>query len=214
MKSSNKGDVMKKDNVKRNWWMTFILGLLLIILGITAMCVSNDAWKVLVIIAGAGLFFNGICNLFSIGASIPLVRKWVISDAIIDILLGVLMIMLPWLWTNIISWVIGVLMIVYGIGMLVEVIAIRPKSVIWRLLIVSIVSIALGILFIMDPSSFAKTSMIIIGIPLVVIGLGLCVGSAVIRFKPRKMTDEEIEDVEVTTYEQDPISSNDDNSNN
>ena len=88
---------MKSSGFAKNWWMAFVLGILFVVLGVCALVAKDDAWMVLIVIAGVGLFFNGICNLFSIGASIPIVRKWVISDAIIDILLGALMISLPYI---------------------------------------------------------------------------------------------------------------------
>ena len=202
---------MKSSGFAKNWWMAFVLGILFVVLGVCALVAKDDAWMVLIVIAGVGLFFNGICNLFSIGASIPIVRKWVISDAIIDILLGALMISLPYIASGILSWVVGVILIVYAVGMLVEVCAVRPKNVMARLIIVSIIAIAFGVMFILDPTSFAKTTMIIIGAVLIALGVILCITSATIRFKKGKiMTDDEIADVTVTTYVDD---SSDDKNN-
>ena len=166
-------------NVKKSWLMTALFGLLIAVLGILMIAYSSSAWKILIVLVGLGFVINAFFDISTIKLSPIVFKKWAISNMVLDLLLGVLMIILPWFVSTIISWVIGTLLIIYGIGMISEVCVFRPQYLLTRMIIVSLLSIAFGVLFIFDPSSFSTTVMLVIGIPCIVVGVMLLVGSII-----------------------------------
>lgn len=188
-------------NVKKSWWITALFGLLLSIIGICMVAYSSEAWKILIVIVGIGYIFDAFFDITTLKLSPVIFRKWAISNTILNILLGVLMIVLPWVVGTILSLAIGIVLIVYGIGMIVELCVFRPDYVFVRMIIVSLLSIAFGVLFILDPSSFSTTVMLIIGIPCIVIGVMLFVGSIVYKVKKGRVIENPEAD-DAPTYEQ------------
>lgn len=188
-------------NVKKSWWITALFGLLLSIIGICMVAYSSEAWKILIVIVGIGYIFDAFFDITTLKLSPIIFRKWAISNTVLNILLGVLMIVLPWVVGTILSWAIGIVLIVYGVGMIVELCVFRPDYIFVRMIIVSLLSIAFGVLFILDPSSFSTTVMLIIGIPCIVIGVMLFVGSIVYKVKKGRVIENPEAD-DAPTYEQ------------
>lgn len=188
-------------NVKKTWWLTSLFGLLLSIIGVCMVAYSSEAWKILIVIVGIGYIFDAFFDITTLKLSPVIFKKWAISNTILNVLLGVLMIVLPWVVGTILSWAIGIVLIVYGIGMIVELCVFRPDYIFVRMIIVSLLSIAFGVLFILDPSSFSTTVMLIIGIPCIVIGLMLFVGSIIYRVKKGRVIENPEAD-DAPTYEQ------------
>lgn len=189
-------------SIKKSWWMTSLLGLILAAIGICMIAYSSSAWKLLIVIVGLGFVLNAFFDINAIKLSPQIFKKWAISNTVLNVLLGVLMIILPWLVSTIISWVIGAVLIIYGIGMIVELCVFRPDYLFTRMIIVSLLSIACGVLFIFDPSSFSKTVMIVVGVPCIVIGIILFIGSVMYRVKKGKASNDISADENTTTYEQ------------
>ncbi|MDY3768080.1 MAG: DUF308 domain-containing protein [Sphaerochaetaceae bacterium] len=189
-------------NVKKSWLMTALFGLLIAVLGILMIAYSSSAWKILIVLVGLGFVINAFFDISTIKLSPIVFKKWAISNTVLNMLLGVLMIILPWFVSTIISWVIGTLLIIYGIGMISEVCVFRPQYLLTRMIIVSLLAIAFGVLFIFDPSSFSTTVMLVIGIPCIVVGVMLLVGSIIYRVKKGKVQDGHIFSDDAPTYEQ------------
>ena len=183
-------------NVKKSWLMTALFGLLIAVLGILMIAYSSSAWKILIVLVGLGFVINAFFDISTIKLSPIVFKKWAISNMVLDLLLGVLFV------STIISWVIGTLLIIYGIGMISEVCVFRPQYLLTRMIIVSLLSIAFGVLFIFDPSSFSTTVMLVIGIPCIVVGVMLLVGSIIYRVKKGKVQDAHIFSDDAPTYEQ------------
>lgn len=191
--------------LKKYWWLTFIMGLLVAVLGVYAIIYSNNAMLVLIVALGAGLFINGFMDMFSISSSPAIFRGWLVSNTVVDILLGLLMMVLPWFVGPVIFMVFGALLVVYGFTLLVELCAFHPKNILWRLIIMTILSIGFGILLIIRPDIASKTIMIVLGAILTVLGLGTSITAIVCRVKfTTKMTDLEIK-ANTPTYESEAI---------
>lgn len=187
--------------LKKYWWLTFIMGLLVAVLGVYSIIYSDNAMLVLIVALGAGLFINGFMDMFSISSSPVIFRSWLISNTVVDILLGLLMMTLPWFIGEVVFRVFGALLIVYGFTLLVELCAFHPKNILWRLILMTILSIGFGILLVIRPDIAGKTIMIVLGAILTVLGLATSIAAIVCRVKlTTKMTELEIK-ANTPTYE-------------
>lgn len=164
--------------------IALLFGLLLSFLGICAIVSSSKAFEVLISAIGIGFVINGIFDLLSISVSNFIFKSWSIGNTIIDLLLGAMMVVLPWLVGDIIGIFTGIILIIYGLFIFVQLCAFRPDHSLLRFGIVSGVCIVVGILFIILPHSVGEIIMKVIGIICLVVGVIAIVTSILKQFRP------------------------------
>lgn len=160
---------------KTDWYLV-IAGILLVLFGIAAYSAPWLFLEFLTVWAGIGFLISGIAGAVSYfqlrkyGAS-----GWNLAMAIIDIIVGIMLIMHPFVFADLIPWMLGVAFIVVGVmeatGCL-PFVNMVPAS---RAITVAsgVLSVIVGVMFIMQPASFAiwvAVFALIRGITLVVIG--------------------------------------------
>jgi len=144
--------------VRKTNWMLVIAGLLLVLFGIAALGAPWLFLELLTVWAGVGFLVSGVAGIVSyfqmrkFGAS-----GWNLVMAIVDILLGVILIMHPFAFAEVIPWMLGVAFIVFGIleatgsmpfaGLMPESRAIMVIS--------GVLSVIVGVMFIISPASFS-----------------------------------------------------------
>ena len=142
---------------KTNWWLV-VAGVVLVLFGAAALGAPWAFLEFLTIWAGAGFIISGIAGAVSyfqmrkFGAS-----GWNLAMAVIDVILGILLIMHPFAFAGVIPWMLGVAFIVFGVLELtgsMPFARLMPES---RpvMIVSSVLSIIVGVMFIVQPASFS-----------------------------------------------------------
>lgn len=157
--------------VKKHDWGLFASGVLLIIFAFVMMLWPGLTLVTLGIIAGVVLIITGI----SIFVTYMRTRKtavkqsvWVLVNAILDVVLGAMFLLYPVAAAATIPWLAGAFVIAYGVVAIFSSIGVRNTGSMWVLMLLNgILSIIIGIMFVMDPGSF----VIFVGIYFVMRGV-------------------------------------------
>ena len=158
----------------RNWWMFLIRGVLALIFGIVAILFPATAFISLVLIFGAFAFVDGV---FALIAGIIAKSEnwlWLILEGVIGIFIGVVTLVQPAAMGEAWLILIAVWAIVTGIFEVVTAIRIRKliEGEFWMILS-GLISIAFGLLVLLNPTSGAVAIGFIIGIYAVMFGATL-----------------------------------------
>ena len=158
----------------RNWWMFLIRGVLALIFGVVAILFPATAFVSLVLIFGAFAFVDGV---FALIAGITAKSEnwlWLILEGVIGIFIGVLTLVQPAAMGEAWLILIAVWAIVTGIFEVVTAIRIRKliEGEFWMILS-GLISIAFGVLVLLNPTSGAVAIGFIIGIYAVMFGATL-----------------------------------------
>ncbi len=143
---------------RKHDWGLFASGILLLICAFVIMLWPGITLVTMGIIAGILLIIAGV----SIFATYMRTRNtaikqsgWVLANAILDIILGAMFLIWPVAAAATIPWLAGVFMVAYGIMAIISSIAVRQTGSMWILMLINgILSIIIGIMFVMDPGSF------------------------------------------------------------
>lgn len=141
---------------KRDWGMV-VCGVLLVISAFVIMFWPGMTLVTLAIIAGVMFLFAGGADL----SQYFRVRKtvdhsgWLLVNAILDIVLGAMFVIHPLAAAQVLPWLAGVFVIFYGVMAIVSSIGIRSMGSAWVLVLLNgILSIIIGILFLVNPAYF------------------------------------------------------------
>lgn len=160
---------------KTNWWLV-VGGVALVLFAICAFAAPFLFLELITVWAGIGFLFSGVMGIVAYVRSRLLPGAgWSLFMAVLDVIVGVLMLLHPVAFAPVLPWILGVFFIVFGVfeiggtvplGRLIP--ETRPVMIISGILI-----IVVGIMFIVWPSSLSiwvAAFALIRGITLIVSG--------------------------------------------
>lgn len=169
----------KKDDTKAqevNWWYV-AGGFILAFCGIVALVSPSLFMAYLTIFAGAGFLLSGFAGLISYWKTRHYkdTSKANLIMAILDIIVGILLIAYPFALEGVVPWFLGVVFILFGI---LEIIGVMPFAKFQLdsraiMVIAGILAIIVGVLFIVWPESLSlwiAAFALVRGITLVAVG--------------------------------------------
>lgn len=154
---------------KFNGWM-IASGIVMLIVGFLCIFWSNESLSTLAVLVGIGFLFAGVANIISYVSYKDLViyPGWIILDIVIDILLGLMFVIHPFIAATVIAWLVGVTVVIAAMIQFVGAINSHAAGLPdwWVGLIGGIFSLILAILMFVYPGLLA----IMIGIYAVAAG--------------------------------------------
>lgn len=150
-----------------NWWLSLLLGILFIIVGIVVFFRPGDSYLALSVLFGITVILSGILGIY-LGANTAgqAGRGWLIAGGIIEILLGILLLSTPSVLFTVLPFVLGFWLLFRGftaVGVASDMTGHGIQGSGWTM--------AFGILVII--CAFFVLFNPIIGVGLVVVWLGL-----------------------------------------
>lgn len=162
--------------IKRDW-ILIVIGVLLIICGVIFFFSPVDTLITLTIFAGAFFLVAGVFDIIDYVRfhKSGMMSAWVILYAVLDILIGLMLLIHPIALAQVIPWIIGAFVIVFGAFEFFAAFNVRKLGLkYWGWMLFSgIVGIALGSLFIFIPASvviYLAVFLLIRGVSLIVLG--------------------------------------------
>lgn len=158
-------------------WPLIIIGILMVICGMIIWFTPVGTLVAITLLAGAGFLVTGIVDVIEYvrlrkTASLP---GWTLLYAVLDIVVGVLMLMHPVVLSGLIPWLVGVGIIVFGVFEAFGAVQARklPGAPWGWMLFSAIVDIICGVSFIAFPAMlalFVALFVIMRGATLIVFG--------------------------------------------
>lgn len=148
---------MNENSEKKHDWGMFFIGVVLIISAFIMMIWPGMTLVTIALMAGIMLLFAGGADLSAFFAAKGTEgRGWIILNAILDILLGIMFLVHPLVAASVLPWLAGGFVIGYGILAIISAFGLRKLGSTWVLMLINgILSIIIGILFIIQPINFA-----------------------------------------------------------
>lgn len=139
----------------KNWWLSLVIGILSLGLGILFLAKPLDALITLAILFVAGFLVSGLFEIiFAISNKNSLNGwGWTLAGGIIDLLLGILLLFTPGITPIIMAYFVGFWIMfqsIWGIGMACDLQKLGVKDWGW-LLALAIIGIIFSFIFIMSP---------------------------------------------------------------
>ncbi|SNR75028.1 Uncharacterized membrane protein HdeD, DUF308 family [Lutibacter agarilyticus] len=135
-------------NAFKNWWLILLRGIILIVLGLYVLGNPIDALVALALYIGISLSITGI---FEIGVALSLKSVndnwgWNLAGGIIDLLFAIVLVSNPAITAAVIPFIVGFWMMISGVIVFVNSLAIRKTEVpVWWLgLISGILTVIIG----------------------------------------------------------------------
>ncbi len=149
---------MSSENVvKKHDWGLVIGGILLIICAFIILFWPGITLVSLALLTGFLFLFAGGADL----ATFINVRKgtkhtgWILLNAILDIILGFMFLFHPLVAAEVLPWVAGCFVIAYGVMAIISSFSFKSYGSMWVLMLLNgILSIIVGIMFVMNPATF------------------------------------------------------------
>lgn len=146
------------DTTKKHDWGLVVAGVLLIACAFFFMFAPGLTLVTITAIAGAGFLVSGIFDIINFVRF----RKnmnlsgWTIAYAVLDILLGLMLLLHPLAFAGVIPWVIGFGFVIFGVFEAVASFKIKGAGVpMWGWMLFSgIISVLCGLMFFFSPASF------------------------------------------------------------
>lgn len=147
------------ETTKKRDWGLIVAGILLAICACFIIAMPGLTLVTLTAVAGAGFLVSGI---FDIVAYARFHRQmdlsgWAIAYAILDIVLGLMLLLHPLALAGVIPWVVGLFFVVFGIFELVGSFKVKGTGAsMWGWMLFSgIISVLCGITFFLNPATFS-----------------------------------------------------------
>ncbi len=147
------------ESAKKHDWSLVVMGVLLIACAFFVLIAPGVTLVTITIMAGAGFLVAGV---FDIVGYVRLrksmeVSWWMIAYAILDILVGLMLLIHPLALAVTIPWLVGAGFVLFGIVEIVAAVKMRQIApAVWGWMLFSgIVSTLCGILFFVSPVSFS-----------------------------------------------------------
>ncbi len=157
----------------RRDWGAVISGAILIAMGVVFFVWPNASLVTLTILAGVAFLISGIFGFVTsyrlTGGS--LLRPWAVTYGILDVLIGLLLVVFPWVFSVVLPWLIGLAFLVFGVFEIASSVTMHRIGVgMWMVVLVSgIIGVLCGIMLFAAPGSI----LVFMGVYLVVRGIML-----------------------------------------
>jgi uncharacterized membrane protein HdeD (DUF308 family) len=160
------------ETMSRNWWILLLRGVMAIIFGILAILYPGEAFTALVYIFGIYALIDGAVTLYQALVNPGANRFWNGLEGIIGIIAGVLAFAATGLTGLTIVLLIGIWAIMTGVVQMVEAWRLREEieNEIW-LGLAGLLSVIMGVLFILNPLGGALATVWLIGIYSIAFGI-------------------------------------------
>ena len=137
-----------------NWWALALRGVLAILVGVLALTKPGTTLAALVLLIGAYMFVDGV---FAIMAALRGMRAgdrwgWMLVEGILGIVAGIIVFRTPSTGAIVLLWLVAFWAITHGIAEIAA--GIKLRKIIdneWLLILVGVLSLALGIYILMRP---------------------------------------------------------------
>lgn len=161
---------------KRDWGLV-LAGALLVITGIVFIAAPGITLVMLTMIAGAAFLVSGIFDIifYVRNRKTGLVTGWTIAYAVLDILIGLMLLLHPIVLAEVIPWMIGAFFIAFGIFEAIAAFKVKKLGTpVWGWMLFSgIVEALCGVLFFIFPASvvfFMAAFILMHGVSLIIYG--------------------------------------------
>lgn len=163
--------------VKKHDWGLIAIGVLLVICGVVFMFAPVGTLVTLTMFAGAAFLVAGIFDIINYVRfhKTGMLSGWVIVYAILDIIIGLMLLVHPIALAAVIPWVVGMFVVVFGVYECIAAFKVKKLGQgFWGWMLFSgIAGIILGILFFVMPASFSiylAVFLIFRGVSMAVLG--------------------------------------------
>ena len=156
----------------KNWWLLFIKGLILALLGLYTVFNTETSAEGLILFFGITALLSGAGEIFT-ALSNRDQNEWgaLLSEGVLDVLIGIILLSKPEA-ANLLPILIGIWILFSGISLLSRSLALRREGgedwTNW--LIFSIVIIIVGFLVVTNPFGAYQTLMLFLGVSLILLG--------------------------------------------
>lgn len=146
------------DTTKKHDWGLIVAGVLLALCALFFLVAPGLTLVTITAIAGAGFLVSGVFDIINYVRfrKVMNLSGWAVAYAVLDIVIGLMLLIHPLAFAGVIPWIIGAFFLVFGVFEIVGAIRIR-KSVgsLWGWMLFSgIVSALCGITFFLVPTTF------------------------------------------------------------
>jgi len=171
-------------NLKKNWWVLLINGLIAVLFGALAVFATNEMLESIQIYFGLLIVIGGLMLLFGAYDKYKKDRSFsiMLTEGIVSVLLGALIMLFPEQSLRIFLIFIGIWAVLLGLFKIFIAISIRDMdSFKYVLIIGGILLFGIGLLLLLDPTYVAGAVLKIIGAVFVVLGMILIYYSFMVR---------------------------------
>lgn len=173
-----KVDVRRYRGPIRNWWVSLVLGILFLAMGVVVIIYSKESYVTLSLLFGIGVMVAGLLEIY-LGASMEARsgRGWIIATGVIELLLGVMLVALPVVSMAMLPFLLGFWLLFRGfslIGLSSDMMAWGIKGPGW-VLAIAIMLVICAFLVIFHPVIGAGAIVAFLGIGLLLLGVDMIV---------------------------------------
>lgn len=147
------------ETAKKRDWGLIVAGILLVVCAFFIMLMPGLTLVTLTAIAGAGFLVSGIFDIVNYVRFHKQMNLsgWAIAYAVLDIILGLMLLLHPLALAGVIPWIVGIGFVVFGIFEIVGSIKIKGTGApLWGWMLFSgIISVLCGITFFVNPATFS-----------------------------------------------------------
>ncbi len=163
------------------WWLTMVVGVLTLILGIIVSFHPTGSLNVLAVLLGVLMIFSGIFHLIRVFEPQEPHRVWLGIAGLLFIVIGVVLIRHLHLTRSLIGLIIGITWIVQGLTALIGGISggSREGRAWW--IIFGVVSLIAGIVVASAPASSLSALAVLLGIWFIIMGVFEIIGGLMLR---------------------------------
>ena len=160
--------------ISRTWWMYLVRGLLAIAFGIVMLIWPKSTMSALILVIGAFVLADGIITVIAGFRSSSYLTRWwaLVLEGLVGIGIGWLALSQPDMAMVVLGYLVGAWALMTGIFEIVAAIELRrviPGE--WTMLLLGVLSIALGILLFVFPSEAVVAIGWVIGIYAIAFGI-------------------------------------------
>lgn len=159
----------------KNWWLVLIKGIILIILAFVIFRHPVGTLAGITLYMGIGLLITGIILIIVAVSGRHEVENWSwrLAEGILDVYIGFMLLANPGITAAIIPFIIGFWVIFYGIILFVDSFGSRKAGSgnWWLELIAGIITMVFGHIIAFNPVISIFTITVMIGIPLLIVGV-------------------------------------------
>ena len=164
--------------ISRVWWVFLVVGLLSLAAGVILVVRPSNSLKVLAVVAGIFLLFDGIIELIS--SFVRESNKGLAAVVgVLGIIVGLILIRHPMHGVAAVGIVIGIWLVAAGCVRLVRALVVGLHPFVGAL--IAVLEILAGIIIVADPHIGYKALAIIVGLWLILNGIGTMAYAVVLR---------------------------------